>query len=104
MTPLSVDEIKALAPDARAMTAARKQGKPDKWRLLGKDGDALWGVAVGSQGDAYAVFARGPDALGCSCPSRKRPCKHVLGLLLIAADGYAFQERALPEGHRYAEL
>ncbi|MCB9759788.1 MAG: SWIM zinc finger family protein [Alphaproteobacteria bacterium] len=97
----TLDEIKALSPDSRAFAAARKQANPAKWRRLGRDGDALWGVGVGSKGDTYAVFASG-DRLACSCPSRRQPCKHSLGLLVLEAEGHAFPEEALPEGHRYS--
>lgn len=38
----------------------------------------------------------------CGCPSRKRPCKHALGLLVLIAGGHVFVEEALPAGHRYA--
>ncbi|MCB9742152.1 MAG: SWIM zinc finger family protein [Alphaproteobacteria bacterium] len=104
MFTITEDEVRALAPDSRALAAARKQAAPDKWRRLGRDGEALWGVAVGSKGDAYAVFAKGPGALGCSCPSRKRPCKHSLALLLLAAKGHEFEQQALPAGHRFSGL
>jgi len=90
-----------MAPDSRAFGDARKLAKSGKWRRLGRDGDAIWGVALGSKGDAYAVFARDGQDPRCSCPSRKIPCKHALALLLLAADGHAFAEEALPAGHRY---
>ncbi|MDC0743914.1 SWIM zinc finger family protein [Polyangium mundeleinium] len=98
---LTVAGIQALAPDARALADAKKLAKASAWRRLGREGDAVWGVALGSKGDAYAVFARSAEDARCSCPSRKRPCKHALGLLLLAASGHTFMEEALPAGHRY---
>jgi hypothetical protein len=49
---------------------------------------AAWGEAKGSGAKPYqvAVDFNGP-AFKCSCPSRKIPCKHVLGLLLQYATG-----------------
>lgn len=100
---MTLDDVQALAPDGRAFTTAKKLAKPEKWRRIGRDGDALWGVAVGSKGDTYATFVRegGPDQLRCTCPSRKRPCKHALGLAILAADGHAFNDEALPAHHRF---
>lgn len=99
---VTIEQVQALAPDSRAFADGKKLGKPSAWRRLGRDGGALWGVALGSKGDAYAVFMRSPEDVRCSCPSRKRPCKHALGLLVLVANGHSFVEEALPAGHRYA--
>ena len=98
---LTIDKVQALSPDSRAFADGRKLGKPSAWRRLGREGDAVWGVALGSKGDAYAVFALSPEDVQCSCPSRKRPCKHALGLLILVAGGQSLVEEALPAGHRY---
>ena len=53
----------------------------------------------GSGREPYRValdLAGGP-AWTCSCPSRKQPCKHALGLLLLLARGQ------VPAGHRPPE-
>lgn len=100
---LTQDEIKALAPDSASMTAAKKLAKPDKWRRVGRDGEVIWGVALGSDGSLYATFVRASSqTLLCSCPSRKHPCKHTLGLLLLESGGHTLEEIALPQGHRYS--
>ena len=51
---------------------------------------AAWGLCKGSGANPYqvAVDIAGP-AYKCSCPSRKIPCKHALGLLFLVADGGA---------------
>ena len=48
----------------------------------------LWGECRGSAATPYrtVVDLAGP-AYQCSCPSRKFPCKHVLALLLLWAEG-----------------
>ena len=49
----------------------------------------MWGLCKGSGSKPYqtVVDIKGP-AFKCSCPSRKFPCKHALGLLLLwAGDG-----------------
>lgn len=81
--------VEALAPDAAAMNAAQKLARPGPWRALGHSAAAIWGECQGSAIYQTRV-ARNDWAAKCSCPSRKFPCKHALGLLLLAA--------ASPEG------
>jgi len=64
MQALTLDEVRALAPDSRAFADARKLAIASKWRRLGREGDALWGVALGSKGDAYAGGATSPGGTG----------------------------------------
>ena len=85
------------APDAQSVVAAQQLARADRWLALARDGERLWGEYEGS--DHYYVYARtDTDETGCSCASPKDPCKHVLALLLIAARGHAFAERAAPAG------
>jgi hypothetical protein len=85
------DDIRvlALAPDAAAARAGREQAAPARWTELGASDAAVWGACRGSGARPYQVCVEpaGP-AYRCSCPSRKLPCKHALGLLLLwAQDG-----------------
>ncbi|MCI0570226.1 MAG: SWIM zinc finger domain-containing protein [Myxococcaceae bacterium] len=90
---LTVDQILALAPDASALSAAKKVGTPASWSGLGRSAGALWGECKGRA--TYQVRVDLSDfATRCSCPSRKFPCKHALGLLLLSASHPA----AVPEG------
>lgn len=85
---LTTDAALALAPDSGSAAAARKLARPAGWPTLARDGDVLWGECQGSGKHPYVVGvdARSPDlASKCSCPSRKFPCKHALGLLLLHA-------------------
>jgi hypothetical protein len=90
---LSVDQINQLAPDPASLKAGREQAKPAKWRGAGSREAFVWGEIQGSGKEPYrtVVDTSGP-AYHCSCPSRKFPCKHSLGLLLVAA------EAGLPQG------
>src|SRR4051794_40882014 len=82
---LSQDQVLALAPDASAVAAAKKLATPKPWRGLGRDARAVWGECQGSA--VYQVRVDlGDLAAKCTCPSRKLPCKHALGLLLLAAN------------------
>ncbi len=81
------DIITALAPDAASLKAGRGLASPGKWTLSGGNDDALWGLMQGSGKDPYQVLVLADGtATKCSCPSRKFPCKHALGLLFIAAE------------------
>lgn len=88
-----------LAPDTPSVKAGQGQAKASKWPVLGRSGASLWGHAQGSGKKPYQVRIdlREP-AFKCSCPSRKFPCKHALGLLLIYANQQdAVAERDLPD-------
>lgn len=84
---LGADQISQLAPDAASLKAGRDQAKPAKWQRSGLREPLLWGEIQGSGKEPYrtAVDLEGP-AYQCSCPSRKFPCKHALGLLFVAAE------------------
>lgn len=75
-----------LAPDAASQQAAAGIAQPAKWGGTGCDDRAVWGECRGSAVYRTSVDLEGP-AFSCSCPSRKVPCKHVLGLLLLWSDG-----------------
>jgi hypothetical protein len=91
----SAARIHALAPDAAAQKAGAKLGVPGPWSGQGARTAAglVWGDCAGSGARPYQVTALLPQdtetpAYACTCPSRKFPCKHALGLLLLwAADG-----------------
>ena len=81
---LSLEQVLALAPDASSAAAGRKLGIPAPWQNLGGNDDAYWSECKGSA--LYQVrVARADLVAKCSCPSRKIPCKHALGLLVLAA-------------------
>ncbi len=87
-----------LAPDAAAAKAAQSLASARRWTGLGHSADALWGLCQGSGKVPYQtqVELAGP-AFRCTCPSRKQPCKHGLGLLLLfATQSTAFSESAPP--------
>ena len=80
------DQVLALAPDVQISGAARGLASPQKWLTLGLSDEAAWGECPGSGQQPYQVLAQLAGlAFHCSCPSRKRPCKHALGLLLLIA-------------------
>ncbi|MCY1704310.1 SWIM zinc finger family protein [Deinococcus sp. SL84] len=98
---LTPEAVAALAPDAASLKAGQKLATPTKWPTLALDEGVLWGEAQGSGQQPYLVGVdlRTADiASKCSCPSRKFPCKHALGLLLLHAQGASeWQTRPPPE-------
>ncbi|MFE7564060.1 SWIM zinc finger family protein [Kitasatospora sp. NPDC057500] len=80
----STEHVLSLAPDAASKKAAGKLSAPAPWSAAGTDGDAVWGECKGSGSTPYrTVVELATPAYQCSCPSRKFPCKHALGLLLL---------------------
>lgn len=84
----TTDQVLALAPDEASRRAGGKLATPGPWSETGADESAVWGQCKGSGKKPYqtVVDLNGP-AFTCSCPSRKFPCKHALGLLLLWAGG-----------------
>lgn len=82
----TTDQVLAVAPDAPSRKAGGKLATPAPWSETGTGDGAVWGLCKGSGKTPYrtVVDTTGP-AFKCSCPSRKFPCKHALGLLLLWA-------------------
>ncbi|MBS0198189.1 MAG: SWIM zinc finger family protein [Planctomycetes bacterium] len=82
----SADRVLALAPDAGSASAGQGLAITRKWSSLGASDRAIWGLCQGSGKDPYQTrIDLGEPVFKCSCPSRKFPCKHGLGLLLLFA-------------------
>lgn len=96
---LTTDQILALAPDASAGKAGKDLANGRKWQNLGVNDAAAWGECQGSAKEPYRTAVDLQDqAFRCSCPSRKLPCKHSLGLLLLLArDAGPFTQQDAPE-------
>ncbi len=92
----TVEQVLSLAPDDASRKAGNKLASAGHWSGTGFDGSgAVWGLCRGSGSKPYqtVVDTTGP-AYKCSCPSRKFPCKHALGLLLLRASG----DGSVPQG------
>lgn len=84
----SVEQVEALAPRAAAITAAQPLAASARWSGLGADDRAVWGACQGSGAEPYDVVVDHVTVgWRCTCPSRQRPCKHVLALLLLWVRG-----------------
>lgn len=84
----SVDQVMAAAPDSASQVAGRRLARPGPWSAIGTSDGLLWGECQGSGRTPYRVTVdTGTRRYQCSCPSRKFPCKHALGLLFLWAQG-----------------
>ncbi|NJP07641.1 MAG: SWIM zinc finger family protein, partial [Chloroflexaceae bacterium] len=85
---LSTEQVLAMAPDAASAKHGQKLAVAHSWKDVGQNEQAAWGECKGSGNQPYQVqvdLASSSLGYRCSCPSRKQPCKHVLGLLLLLA-------------------
>lgn len=93
----SPEQIIALAPDAPSAKAGRSLAALSKWVTRGCDERALWGECQGSGKEPYRTQIDLAElAFRCTCPSRKFPCKHALGLFLL----FASQPAVFDKGER----
>jgi len=80
------EQALALAPDEASKKAGKDLANPNKWVSRGANESAMWGECQGSGSKPYQTQVDlGNIAFKCSCPSRKFPCKHGLGLLVLSA-------------------
>ena len=98
------EQVLLLAPDRAAAAAATTASDPGAWSAAGCDDDAVWGQYIATSAEPYdvAVDLGGP-AFRCSCPSRKVPCKHCLGLLLMHAQQHVAPARRLPFAQQWMQ-
>jgi hypothetical protein len=83
----TVDQVLALAPDAASAKNGRGLATSQKWASLGRQNFVIWGECKGSGKNPYQTqIDLSEPAFRCSCPSRKFPCKHGLGLFLLLAE------------------
>lgn len=86
MSNLTVDQVKALAPDPTSLKAGQGLADVRHWASLGCSDAALWGECKGSGKEPYKVRVdNSNNGSACTCPSHKFPCKHVLGLMFLSA-------------------
>jgi len=92
------EQVLSLAPDDSSAKAGRELASARKWLNLGFNQSAVWGECQGSGATPYQTRIDLADyAAKCTCPSRKFPCKHGLGLLLLLSkEETAFKQMESP--------
>ncbi|WP_414619663.1 SWIM zinc finger family protein [Calothrix sp. CCY 0018] len=93
------EQILALAPDASSAKNGKTLATSRKWSSLGCNEKATWGECQGSGKNPYLTeIDMTEPAFKCSCPSRKFPCKHGIGLfLLFTNEKQLFTQNSPPE-------
>ena len=99
---LTPDSALSHAPDDASKGNARTLANPAKWKSIGAfdadEGEVIWGEITGSGGGVYHTRVEVDEpAFRCTCPSRKLPCKHGLGLLLLRAQDASVFRAPPPE-------
>ncbi len=80
------EQILQLAPDDASKKAGIGLSGLSKWVSKGACGTVVWGECQGSGSKPYQTgIDLANTVFKCSCPSRKFPCKHGLGLFLLYA-------------------
>ncbi len=90
--------VLAMASDPAAAKAGQVLASLRKWSNLGRGDNLIWGECQGSGTVLYQTKVAPEDpAFSCSCPSRKFPCKHALGLMLTWVDpGSSIEQGPIP--------
>ncbi|MCF8247298.1 MAG: hypothetical protein K9J37_19925 [Saprospiraceae bacterium] len=80
---LTYEHILTLAPDAGTAQRAKSVAHAQRWHTIEGNDRAIWGT-LGNPNDPYRI-AIDFEGMGfrCSCPVRRQPCKHGIGLLLL---------------------
>jgi hypothetical protein len=91
--------ILSLAPDASSASNGKALAVIHKWPLLGYNEEVIWGECQGSGDRPYQTrIDLSEPAFKCTCPSRKFPCKHAIGLFLnYATHKSEFKETIPPD-------
>jgi hypothetical protein len=77
-------QIQSLAPDEASLKAGKSLSGKSNWLIAQYNDRAVWGEIKGSGAKPYLTqIDINNIAFKCSCPSRKFPCKHGLGLMLL---------------------
>ena len=81
---LTEEQVLSLAPDDSSKKAGLGLAGPSKWVIRAYNDLAIWGECQGSGKNPYQTQIDTTNiAFKCSCPSRKFPCKHGIGLMLL---------------------
>lgn len=76
--------ILSYAPDVGTADRSEQFADDAKWVILACQENLFWGRCRGSSSNTYKVSGKldGPH-FNCNCSARNKPCKHILGLMLL---------------------
>lgn len=98
-TAWTTDQVLTLAPDDGSAKSGKGLADVRHWSSLGCNESVVWGECKGSGAKPYQtrIALEGP-AFKCTCPSRKFPCKHSLGLFLVFVQNREALTQSEPPG------
>ncbi len=83
---LTEEQVRGFSPDDSSTKSGLQLANKAKWVSLNMSENAVWGKCQGSGKEPYSTAVDLQQiAFKCSCPSRKFPCKHGLGILFLYA-------------------
>lgn len=92
------EQVLALSPNDGLTKRGKSLAVGSKWPALSRPARAIWGECQGSGKTPYrTAIDLSEPAFRCSCPSRKFPCKHALGLFLLLSEGANFSQTPPPD-------
>ncbi len=92
------EQVTQLSPDASSLKSGKDLSNERKWLNFQYNERVLWGEVQGSGKDPYRTQVDLlSTAFKCSCPSRKFPCKHGLGVLFLFAQKPQLFKTDVPE-------
>lgn len=101
---ITEDYISQAAPDAASLSNGRKLSSGGKFKnhMKNESSTVYWAECEGSGKNPYKVSVQMEEGSSnavcrCSCPSRKFPCKHGIGLMFEIAAGKEFVTGEIPE-------
>ncbi len=98
MSTFTEEQITALAPDPASLKAGKELADEKKWLVYAGNDRVMWGEVQGSGSTPYRTqIDLSQIAFKCSCPSRKFPCKHGIGLFILFARKPEIINRTMPE-------
>jgi hypothetical protein len=92
------ESVRGFVTDAGTLRDGQKLTQSGKYGAVGQNAASAWGQVQGSAKEPYRVVIDFGDlATKCSCPSRKFPCKHAAGLMLLLAQNKVAADNSPPE-------
>ncbi len=94
----TMEQVLGLAPDKYSLKTSRNFATPERWLNLGQNDQMAWGEFPLKDKPPFQVKINLSELnLACGCASRKFPCYHSLGLLmLLVAQPDAFTNTTPP--------
>lgn len=87
----NLPQVKPLAPDTGTLERAKPLAKAAKWQDLQSNTQLVWGACRSSGVQYYKVIINLKTTKTlCTCPSRKKPCKHALALFLLTSNAQEY--------------